>query len=106
MLRGFLEEGYPLFCGKDARWVIPCIQRLLERELRRGSKVIFLADYLEPTRRFEELKQLRELAQQDLDSAYQRALETKIRYIQSRGRPLHPRSLRALASVGISLAGA
>ena len=77
-----------------------------EAEMSRLDKVIFLADYLEPTRRFEELKQLRELAQQDLDSAYQRALETKIRYIQSRGRPLHPRSLRALASVGISLAGA
>ena len=48
MLRGFLEEGHPLFCGKEARRVIPCVQRLLERELKQGSKVIFLADSHDP----------------------------------------------------------
>jgi len=76
-----------------------------EADMSRLDKIIFLADYLEPTRRFEEAKELRELAGRDLDGAYRRALETKIRHIQSRGRPLHPRSLRALASAGISLAG-
>ncbi|MFQ5827300.1 MAG: cysteine hydrolase family protein, partial [Dehalococcoidia bacterium] len=44
MLRGFLEEGYPLYCGPGARDIIPRVQRLLERELARGSKVIFLCD--------------------------------------------------------------
>ncbi|GAG15158.1 unnamed protein product, partial [marine sediment metagenome] len=32
MLRGFLEEGYPLYCGIEARSIIPNIQKLLERE--------------------------------------------------------------------------
>ncbi len=44
MLRGFLEEGCPLYCGNDARRIIPNIRTLLERELARGSKVFFLCD--------------------------------------------------------------
>ncbi len=44
MLRGFLEEGYPLYCGERARRIIPNVQRLLERELAQGSKVFFLCD--------------------------------------------------------------
>ncbi len=44
MLRGFLEEGYPLSCGEDARSIIPNIQRLLERETARGSKIFFISD--------------------------------------------------------------
>jgi nicotinate phosphoribosyltransferase len=45
MLRGFLEEGYPLYCGADARGIIPNIQRLLERELKQGSKVFYICDH-------------------------------------------------------------
>jgi nicotinamidase/pyrazinamidase len=44
MQRGFLEEGYPLFCGEAAREIIPRVQTLLERELARGSTLIFTAD--------------------------------------------------------------
>jgi len=44
MLRGFLEEGYPLFCGENARSIIPNIQTLLERETARGSKIFFICD--------------------------------------------------------------
>jgi len=44
MLRGFLEEGYPLYCGDRARRIIPNIERLLEQELAQGSKVFFLGD--------------------------------------------------------------
>jgi len=48
MLRGFLEEGYPLYCGDASRLIIPKVQRLLERELAQGSKVFFLCDYHDP----------------------------------------------------------
>jgi nicotinate phosphoribosyltransferase len=48
MLRGFLEEGYPLYCGEGARRIIPNIQRLLEREIARGSTVFFLCDHHAP----------------------------------------------------------
>jgi nicotinate phosphoribosyltransferase len=48
MLRGFLEEGYPLYCSVEARGIIPNIQRLLERELKQGSKVFYLCDHHVP----------------------------------------------------------
>ena len=48
MLRGFLEEGYPLYCGSEARHIIPNIQRLLERELEQGSKIFYLCDHHKP----------------------------------------------------------
>ncbi|MFC2046994.1 nicotinate phosphoribosyltransferase [Chloroflexota bacterium] len=44
ILRGFLEEGNPLYCGTRSRHIIPSIQGLLKRELDRGSKVLFLCD--------------------------------------------------------------
>ena len=48
MLRGFLEEGYPLYCGAKARQIIPNIQSLLERELAQGVKVFFICDRHDP----------------------------------------------------------
>ena len=44
MSRGFLEEGYPLSCGPEARRVIPHIQELLDHELAAGSKALFVTD--------------------------------------------------------------
>ncbi len=44
MLRGFLEEGCPLYGGENVRRVIPNIQRLLEKELALGSTVYFVCD--------------------------------------------------------------
>ena len=48
MVRGFLEEGYPLYCGERARRIIPNVQLLLERELAQGSTVFFLCDHHAP----------------------------------------------------------
>ena len=48
MLRGFLEEGYPLYCGGRARRIIPNIERLLEQELAQGSAVFFICDHHTP----------------------------------------------------------
>jgi nicotinamidase/pyrazinamidase len=44
MLRGFMEEGYPLYIGEDCRKIIPDIRALLERELKQGSRIIYLCD--------------------------------------------------------------
>ena len=44
MLRGFLEEGCPLYCGDSARQMIPRVRALLEKELARGSSLFFLCD--------------------------------------------------------------
>ena len=48
MLRGFLEEGYPLYIGADARRIVPNIQKLLEREVAGGSKIFFICDNHDP----------------------------------------------------------
>ncbi len=48
MVRGFLEKGYPLYCGARARRIIHSVQGLLEQELARGSTVFFLCDHHTP----------------------------------------------------------
>ena len=48
MLKGFLEEGYPLYVGDKARQIIPNIQGLLEQALAQGSKIFFVCDQHEP----------------------------------------------------------
>jgi nicotinate phosphoribosyltransferase len=48
MLRGFLEEGYPLYCGIEARNIIPNVQKLLKRELEQDSKIFYLCDHHTP----------------------------------------------------------
>ena len=48
MVRGFMEKGYNLYCGDDARGIIPRVQALLEQELARGSKVFYICDTHEP----------------------------------------------------------
>ena len=48
MLRGFLEEGHPLYGGARVRRIIPNIQSLLEREIDLGSSLFFLCDHHTP----------------------------------------------------------
>lgn len=48
MLRGFLEEGYLLYCGEEARKIIPNVQRLLKNMQDEGSAIIYLADAHDP----------------------------------------------------------
>ena len=48
VLRGFLEEGHPLYVGDKSRRIIPNIQGLLEQELAQGSKIFFVCDQHEP----------------------------------------------------------
>jgi nicotinamidase-related amidase len=48
MTRGFFEKGRPLYCGDNARRIIPNVQRLLQQELGRGSVVLYLCDHHDP----------------------------------------------------------
>ena len=48
MLVGFLEAGHELYCGDDARKVIPTIKRLIEDEQAKGSEVFFICDTHDP----------------------------------------------------------
>ncbi|MEK6590247.1 MAG: isochorismatase family cysteine hydrolase [Nitrospinota bacterium] len=42
MLKGFLEKGYPLYCGGDARTIIPNVVSLLNE--KRGAELIYVCD--------------------------------------------------------------
>ena len=48
MLHGFLEPGRNLYCGDDAREIIPNVQRLIEEEQAKGSEVFFICDAHDP----------------------------------------------------------
>ena len=48
MVRGFLEPAHNLYCGDDARTIIPKVRELVERELQAGSQVLFVSDHHDP----------------------------------------------------------
>ena len=51
------------------------------------EKIIYIADYMEPSRDFPGVEALREMAQLDLDGAVLLALEQTLRHLQALGRP-------------------
>ena len=59
------------------------------------EKIIYLADYIEPTRDFCDLRPLRELAFQDLDRAMLLGLEMSIEGLEKRGVAVNSYSVRA-----------
>jgi nicotinamidase-related amidase len=48
MVVGFMEPGHNLYCGNDARQIIPRVQQLIEREQAAGAEVIFICDTHDP----------------------------------------------------------
>lgn len=62
--------------------------------VRRGDRVgmaLYIADVSEPGRGVND--DIRTLAMQSLERAYRRAVATKVAYLQSRGKGVHPRTL-------------
>jgi len=55
MQRGFLEEGNPLYCGDEARKIIPRVVELLHEEADKDSVLFFTADTHDPDDREFEL---------------------------------------------------
>lgn len=58
----------------------------------RVAMAVYVADVSEPGRGVND--DVRELAMVDLARAYRRALERKVRYLRSHGKPVHPRTLK------------
>jgi nicotinamidase/pyrazinamidase len=48
MTKAFMEPGHALYCGDNARKIIPNVRALLEREIKNGAKVLFLNDHHDP----------------------------------------------------------
>jgi len=65
-------------------------------EMNLLGQIIFLSDYIEPTRTYDGVKNLRRLARENLAAAIDAAILNKTEFIKKKGRRLHGRSLRAL----------
>ena len=61
------------------------------------EQIIYMADYIEPTRDFEGVEPLRALAYEDLDRAMLLGLEMSLEEIAEQGNPVHPNTLAARA---------
>ena len=64
--------------------------------MTRLEKIIYMADYIEPTRDFAGVEELRRLAYIDLDQAMILGLEMSLNELSQRGAELHPRSVQTL----------
>ncbi|MBI5573157.1 MAG: bis(5'-nucleosyl)-tetraphosphatase (symmetrical) YqeK [Elusimicrobia bacterium] len=58
------------------------------RNMSKLSKIIYLADISEPSRKFKEAKHIRKLAFADIDKAMVLALSVKMRYVLYEKKPL------------------
>ena len=60
------------------------------------EKIIYMADYIEPNRDFEGLRELRELAYKDLDAAMYMGIKMSLEDMRARGIEPHTRSQSAM----------
>ncbi len=59
------------------------------------DKIIYLADIIEPGRKFPGVDEIRALAPTDIDAAMVIALEHIMAFVRSKGFALHPKSTEA-----------
>ena len=70
-----------------------------KREMRLLEKIIWLADYMEPTRTTPGVKKVRRMAEQDLDAALRKAMQDSLDHVKERGGSPHPATCEALADL-------
>jgi len=63
----------------------------------RVGVAVYIADVCEPGRGVND--DIRALALSDLDAAYARAVESKVRYLRSKGKAVHPATLRVYEQI-------
>ena len=59
------------------------------------EKILYIADYMEPTRDFDGVERLRKLAYEDLDAAVLLGTEMTVEEMKGYGSPVHPNTLAA-----------
>ena len=67
-----------------------------KRDMTLLEKIIWLADYIEPTRTMPGVKKVRRLAYEDLDGALRLAMKNSLDHMTERKKDPHPASLEAL----------
>ncbi|MDQ0416209.1 putative HD superfamily hydrolase involved in NAD metabolism [Croceifilum oryzae] len=69
------------------------------------EKVVYLADYIEPGRKFPGVDEVRRLAEIDLDVAVLQAMENTILFLQSQKQPIYPLAIAARDELKRMLSG-
>ena len=69
------------------------------------EKIIYLADYIEPSRSFPGVEELRAAVHEDLDRGLCQALADSIRELQGYGSPVHPNTREALSYIQREIGG-
>ena len=59
------------------------------------AKIIYIADYIEPNRDFDGVRELRSLAYRDIDEAIIKGIDDTIKDLIKRGLLLHPDTIHA-----------
>ena len=63
------------------------------------EKVVYLADYIEPSRDFDGVDELRSAVYDDLDKGLALGLRMSIEELEERGSPVHPNTREAYAFI-------
>ncbi|WP_420825724.1 bis(5'-nucleosyl)-tetraphosphatase (symmetrical) YqeK [Thalassobacillus pellis] len=61
-----------------------------KKHMKRLDKIVFLADYIEPGRKFPGVEEVRETAAQDLDKACMQASRNTIQFLLSKSQTVYP----------------
>lgn len=110
MLDAVERRSPKLFHAKTGAYVAKCDLAVEDREIltaiayhttgRAGmslpEKILYLADFIEPHRRFDGVETLRRLAYQDLDEAMLLALRMSVGYVLEDGNLLHLDTVQAM----------
>jgi conserved hypothetical protein TIGR00488 len=69
------------------------------------EKIIYVADYIEPTRDFPGVEELRNMTSSDIDKGVLAALENTIKYVINKGQLLHNNTIEARNHLLMELRG-
>ena len=75
---------------------LECVSVKLLHAKSAAALALYLADYMEPTRDFDGVEELRRLVWEDLDRAMILGLEMSVEDLEERGVPVHPDTLGIL----------
>lgn len=59
------------------------------------EKIVFIADYIEPSRKFKGIDEIRMLAFKDIDKSISKAFDTTIVHLIKKGEIIHPDTIKA-----------
>ncbi len=84
-----------VFGEPEEVWQAICWHTTGKADMTLLEKILYIADYMEPTRDFEGVEKLRELADTDLDAAVLLGTKMSVEEMKQRGNPIHPNTLAA-----------